>query len=300
MLNVAGIGVEIRGDLDDGFEDAFLSTFSKRYLPDVSMRKSTVNVVIKRRKGKSFRVFGALYDNHGVDEYIIESPPPKAYENESPVFFLLQAVARAGAKLGKIFLTDSASILKDNEGILFLGYPHSGKSTLSSLALAEGFPVLSTENTVVEVRNGKLYITGGTSVLVYDPVIEEIYGVKLPYDEVTRSGYRIKSVEDPKRAEILGKGVKVSLIVVLHSAFNCKGFSFSEVKGRKVRKTLWYFATSLVKGVDYYEPRPLDLPITPEIWEELENFLNAAGSVRIIEAFGNHREILLGIINDEV
>ncbi|CAB49129.1 hypothetical protein [Pyrococcus abyssi] len=298
MISISGVNIDFRGELDDGFEEAFLGTFPRRYLPDVSQSKGGAHVVIDRFKGNKFRVFSVSYGK--VDEYKIESPVPSAYLNESPVFFLLQVAARAGAKINRTFITDSVALEVDGRGILFLGYPHSGKSTISALALANNLNLLSTENTVVEAREDGIYVVGGTSVLVYDPRVEEIYNVSVPYTDFTRSGYRIVEVNSERRSKSLEKGVKVELIVVLHTAFNFPGASFSPVTGRKIKKTLWYFATSLLKGMDYYEPGPLDLPITEEIMANLNNLLSKASSVRIVEAFGNHKDVLLRSINDEI
>ena len=301
MLSAAGVNVSFKGELDDGFEDAFLTVFSRRYLPDVSFTEAEPHIIVERFKGDTFRVFAVSYDEgNTIDKYKIESPVPSAYVNESPIFFLLQAVARAGAKIGKLFITDSVSISLGNYGVLFLGYPHSGKSTISTLALTEGFTILSTENTVIKPRKDGLYVVGGTDVLVYDPKIEEIYGVEVPYDDETKSGYRIKVIASNKRKKLMKNGVKIKLIVVLHAAFNCLGAGFSPVTGRKVKKILWYFATSLLKGVDYYEPRPLDVPITATILENINKFLTLASSIKMVEAFGNHKDILFRIINGEI
>ena len=295
-LSVGGIGVEFLGELDDGFEEGFRSLFARRYLPDVDDLRNEPRIVIERFKGDVFRVFGAVYDHPGRDSYKLESPVPSAYGNEAPIFFLLQASARAGAKLGRIFITDSVAVVAPSgKALLFVGYPHTGKSTMSVLALARGLTVLSTENTVVEVKEDSLHVVGGTSVLVYDPRVEGIYDVEIPYDEETRSGYRIKDLtDDKKRGKLLSKGVEVDMIVVLHSAFNCGEASFSRVKGRKVRKTLWYFSTALLKGLDYYEPMPLHVPMNDEIIENLNSFLTTASSgysSRMLEAFGNHRAV---------
>ncbi|AEH25340.1 hypothetical protein [Pyrococcus yayanosii] len=294
-ISVGGINIAFSGELDDSFEEAFRGLFARRYLPDVSKASGDFHVLIERFKGESFRVFSAVYDHEGKDEYKIESGVPSPYSNEAPVFFLLQAVARAGAKLGRIFITDSVGILKeDGTAILFIGYPHTGKSTMSVLAMVHGLTVLSTENTVIEVRNDKLYIVSGTEILVYDPRIEEVYGVRAPYDERTRSGYRIKEINDAERRNALRKGVEIDTIVLLHAAFNCGKASFSPIRGRKVRKTLWYFSTALMKGLDYYEPMPLHVPMNNEITQNLKLFLETASrnySNKMFEAFGNHRDV---------
>ncbi|RLF91347.1 hypothetical protein DRN82_02360 [Thermococci archaeon] len=300
MIGVAGVNVKFEGELDDGFEDGFMTSFARRYLPDIFPTKGNPHVVVKRVKGKGFRVLNYLYDYNGIDEYLIESRVPKAYENEAPVFFLLQAVARAGAKIGRIFITDSVAVSDGRRGILFVGYPHTGKSTISALSLSHGLTVLSTENTVVEAKS--LRIVGGTTVLIYDPKIEDLYNVRLSYDSLTRSGYRVKEIDLEGRRKILGKA-RVNAIVILHSAFNCKGASFSPVKGRKVKKSLWYFSTALIKGVDYYEPQPLNMPVSEIMMKNLEEFLERASKVKMYEAFGNHLDVFkrsLELIDYEV
>ncbi|AFK21891.1 hypothetical protein Py04_0289 [Pyrococcus sp. ST04] len=238
----------------------------------------------------------------GVDEYKIESPKPSAYGNEAPIFFLLQAVARASAKVGRVVVTDSVAVYEDGEVVLFVGYPHTGKSTISVLALAKGLNVLSTENTVVEVKDS-LRVVGGTEVLVYDPSVKHIYGVNVPHDSSTKSGYLIKDLKGEMRENILKKKPKVSKIVLLHAAFNCSGYSFSQMRGRKIKKTLWYFSTALLKGLDYYEPMPLHVPLNDKIKETLAKFLDVASSLDMIEAFGNHKSIfeaLFGPVNEKV
>ena len=296
-ITIGGVRIDFAGELDDGFEEGFRSLFARRYLPDVTVTEGgEPGVVIERFKGNRFRVFGAVYDHLGRDEYKVESPVPSAYGNEAPIFFILQAAARAGAKTGRIFITDSVGVVTEEEkAVLFLGYPHTGKSTISALALSRGLSVLSTENTVVEAREGRLYIVGGTEVLVYDPGVERVYDLRITYDERTRSGYRIKDlVDDARRRELLNRGVEIERIIVLHAAFNCGEASFSGIRGRKVKKTLWYFSTALMKGLDYYEPMPLHVPMGEEITRNLRLFLETASrgySGRMFEAFGNHRAI---------
>lgn len=301
VLSVAGVNVKFTGFLDDGFREVFLGTFARRYLPDVFPSEDASDIILERFKGDSFRVFSAIYDHNGVDSYKIESPVPSAYGNEAPVFFLLQAVARAGAKKGRFIITDSVSVvLPSGKAVLFVGYPHTGKSTISAIALGGDLPVLSTENTVLELRQEKLFVVGGTDVLVYDPGVEGIYGIKIPYDDVTKSGYRIADLRgDSTRRALLRGGVEVETIVVLHAAFNCSQASFATIRGRKIKKTLWYFATALLKGLDYYEPLPLHMPMSEEISDNLREFLKVASesySGRMYEAFGNHRAIFESVV----
>ncbi|MBP1912191.1 hypothetical protein [Thermococcus stetteri] len=295
ILSIGGVGVLFEGELDDGFENGFQTTFARRYLPDVLRGDAIPNVVIERFKGEKFRVFSSLYDVNSKDYYKLESDVPEAYKNEAPVFFLLQATARAGARKGRIFITDSVSVMNENgKAVLFVGYPHTGKSTISALALSEGLPVLSTENTVVDVRDGRIFVIGGTDVLVYDPKIEEVYGIKVEYQDTTRSGYRIVDISSSERRIALRRGVEIEKIIVLHAAFGGGDASFSPVRGRKIKKTLWYFSTSLLKGMDYYESAPLYMPMSDEINSNLNRLLDMAVenySGAMFEAFGNHRDV---------
>ncbi len=297
MLSVGGVLVRFEGELDDGFVDGFRGLFARRYLPDVRPAEGKPDLIVERFKGAPFRVFGSIYDVGGIDRHKLESDVPSAYTNEAPVFFLLQAVARAGARKGRVFVTDSVSVLNpEGRAVLFVGYPHTGKSTVSAIAHSEGLTVLSTENTVVEVRDGKLYVVGGTEVLVYDPRIEDIYGVSIEYDETTRSGYRIVDLADGRRERLLRRGVEVEKIVALHAAFGAGPASFSPLRGRKIKKTLWYFATSLLKGMDYYEPAPLYMPMSDPINENLNALLDVAErdyAGKMLEAFGNHRDVFV-------
>jgi len=297
MLSVGGVGVLFDGELGDGFVDGFRTLFARRYLPDVLRAEIKPDVLIERFRGDSFRVFSSMYDVNGKDRYKLESAVPSAYKNEAPVFFLLQATARAGARKGRVFITDSVSVVVGGRAVLFVGYPHAGKSTISAIAVSEGLKVLSTENTVVDVRDGKLYVIG--EVLVYDPRIEDVYGVSIDYDETTRSGYRIVDLESTERRRLLKKGVEVERIVVLHAAFGGGDASFSPVRGRKIKKTLWYFSTSLLKGMDYYEPAPLYMPMSDDINYNLRKLLESAVenySGKMFEAFGNHRAVFDTVI----
>ncbi len=301
ILRVGNVDVGFTGELKDAFERGFTGLFARRYLPDVSDLRDAheledVDVLVNRVESGEFRVLKARYDNEGHDDYTLVSPVPAAYGSESPVFFLLQAVSRACMKKGTVIMTDSVGILKPNDSaMLLMGYPHTGKSTISALAIANGFTVLSTENTVLRIEEDGLRIVGGTDVLVYDPSVEGLYGVELPYDETTRSGYRILDISsDSRRERILKRGVRVEDMIILHASFNCRGASFSQVKGRKIKKVLWQFSTALIKGLDYYEPMPLDVPLKGEIKENLGRFLNVASKGyegKILEAFGGHEEI---------
>lgn len=293
---VGGVNIRFEGELQDGFLQGFQHTFSRRYLPEPILNEgclSGYNSVVERYRGVEFKVLESRYDVDGVLDYFkVVSDIPQPYLNESPVFFLLQVAARGGAKIGRFFLTDSVAVVDSNgEAILFLGYPHTGKSTIALMAYSKGLEVLSTENTVVELREGKLHVVGGTKVLVYDPWVAEVYNIKETFSEETKHGYR---VVDLAKATSKAVDAEVRSIAVLHSAVGCGNASLVPVKGRKITKILWYFTTALIKGVDFYEPNPLDMPFSTDIEANLRTFLsyivkNYEG--KIFEVFGNHNSI---------
>ncbi|WFO75991.1 hypothetical protein J4526_03855 [Desulfurococcaceae archaeon MEX13E-LK6-19] len=296
------VGIEVVVDNSDAdVVKGFESSFAGRYIPSFTIESSRPEGVFVGARvewklaDKGFKVESyGLYSGDGVDIYSIVSAPPAPYVNESPYFFILQVLARQYARRGKIVFTDAVSFMNDNgEAVMLLGYPHTGKSTLTALALDRGFVPLTTENTIVELRNDSAYIVGGTGILVYDPAIRRLYGVAIPVHEETRHGYHIVDLDKvrPERREALDKGVPIDRIYVLHCSYSSAGADYKPVKGRKIVKTLWYFATALIKGVDYYEPAPLDLSTDQETMQKIaENIKTIAETYtnRFYEIFGKH------------
>lgn|GEM_PF-645351 len=319
-LSSYGVTAEfrVRGGGASEVVEGFGGSFPKRYLPTFDLTPLTSALIPTPRgpqaiihwdlsdEGIPFRVRRfVLREGAGeADEYWVESPPPAPYVNESPYFFVLQALSRLYVRDGKLLFTDTVTVLRDDgEAVMLLGYPHTGKSTLLAMTLAEGGVPLTTENTLVEVRGSEAWVVGGTGVLVYDPKVERVYGIKLPEgEETTRHGYVIldlDKVTSSVRAEALAKGVKVAGIYVLHCSFVSRGAEAKAVKGRKVAKTLWHFATAIIRGTDYYEPYPPSLT-TPSIDKFMAGAmrkLSKGYSGRMWEVFGSHEEVLKLILH---
>ncbi len=279
------------------------SLFARRYIPLTFIGyKKPVNKYLgariewkPRRNNDVFIVEDYSLSLGDVDYYVISSDPPKPYVNESPIFFILQVLARAHAKYNRLFLTDTVSFAKDGKAILVLGYPHCGKSTLTALALYNGYTPLSTENTIVELRGEKAYIVEGTSVLVYDPIITRLYKIDIPYHEETRHGYRIIDLDriSSDRRRLLAKGVPIERIYLVYSSFSSVGANYKAVKGRKIVKTLWYFSTALISGLDYYDPAPLNLltnDLRDRLAKQVKLFARVYGG-RMYEVYGSHDKV---------
>lgn len=307
MLIVKGTGFSVGIESEQSFlNNLFRSLnnlFPKRYIPEYTVSTSSgeegIDALVSWISGESFSVQKHVLKDNGIDEYFIRSSLPEPYVNESPYFFLLQVIARSIVKNDYLVLTDSISFVVNNKTYLLIGYPHTGKSTLLALALMNDAIPLSTENTVVSVSRDGVRIVGGTSVLVYDPRIEDIYNVKLEYDSMTRHGYRIVDLEKhyPMRNNYYGE--VVDAIYVLHSSFRSVGVDAEPVKGRKILKTLWYFASALLRGLDYYPPYPLVLS-TRIIDDKVENMLRLVSekySGRFYEVYGRHDYIFKYIVD---
>jgi len=318
-LNSYGVTVEfrVRGRASEVVR-GFNGSFPKRYLPTFDLAPVSGALIPTPRGpqaiihwdlsggGTPFRIRRfVLRDGAGEgDEYWIESPPPAPYVNESPYFFVLQALSRLYVKNRRLLFTDTVTVLRDDgEAVMLLGHPHTGKSTLLAMTLAEGGVPLTTENTLVEVRDGEAWVVGGTGVLVYDPRAGEVYGLKLPEgEETTRHGYVIldlDKVTSGARAEALAKGVRVAGMYVLHCSFISKGAEAKPLKGRKVAKTLWHFTTAVIRGTDYYEPYPPSLTTPPidRFMASATEGLSKQYSGRVWEVFGSHSEALKLILN---
>ena len=305
MIIIESSGIRIGLSLKNKVEEVISglkNTFGYRYIPEYSVRISEnnerVDTIINWLLGEGFRVKQVSLQDNDIDKYIVESSPPRPYVNESPYFFILQVLSRSLAKRKYLVITDSISFYKDGKTYLLMGYPHTGKSTILSIAISNEAIPLSTENTVVEVRKDGLYIVNGTSILVYDPIIEEKYSVKIPYIGVTKHGYRIVDIKSFNSKH--NKSYRVDEIYVLHCSFNSTGSDAEIIRGRKILKTLWHFAYSLIRGLDYYEPYPLSLS-TKLVDEYVSEMISeiARQYKEIYEVFGRHDHVYEYIISDK-
>jgi len=301
-LDIASSGVTVKVDHEkpDNLVKSLMSMFSRRYLPRAQQVacQGVLEAYVKWVSGEGFVVESAVFnDELGVpDYYTVRGGLPEAYVNESPVFFLLQVYARSLAKRGYVLLTDSVTISDGEKAVLLLGYPHTGKSTISAIALTHGYTVLSTENTIVKPRDTHIEVYGGTRVLVFDPRIRELYGVKIEPHERTRHGYEVVDLDQANPPRLPQRLVGVYLI---YTSFTTTGVSFSPIKGRKIAKTIWYFATGPLKGIDYYEPSPLDTPIRGAVAETLAELVKTFTdnySASFYEVFGSPLEVFKAII----
>ena len=191
-------------------------------------------------------------------------------------------------------LTDAVSFT-DGKGdaYLILGYPHGGKSSILTIALAEGYVPLTTENTLVRINGDHLEVVGGTDVLVLDPYILDKYGLKLGVkpDGVTRHGYLIIDLSRRVSKSLLP--VRIKSIYVVHCSFSSVGASKKLIKGRKAMKTLWHFATSIIRGTDYYDPYPLYLSDSKLDYMQKKNleFISSIYEGKFYEIFGAHMDV---------
>ncbi len=298
------VAIEVEHSDPSSLLRALSSTFSRRYLPQVQRIEclDSVEARVMWSSGGEFVVKSTIYsDEPGVpDYYVVHGDLPEAYVNESPVFFLLQVYARSLTKRGYVLLTDSVTISNGEEAVLLLGYPHTGKSTISAIALTHGYTVLSTENTIVKPNSNYIEVHGGTRVLVFDPRVRDLYGVKLEVSERTKHGYEVvdlDQIETPKLPQ------RVVSIYLIYTSFSSTGATLTPVKGRKIAKTIWYFATGPLKGIDYYEPTPLDMPIRGVVAEALKKLINTFAenySANFYEVFGSPLEVFKTIIEKTI
>lgn len=295
-LSIADVCIEISTNSPEDLLRSLKSVFTRRYLPTISTNRcSDVVAKIRWLREGEFQVLSATYSEIGVDMYVVRGEYPEAYANESPLFFLLQVFARALAKKGYVMLTDSVVIKLKTKTVLLLGFPHTGKSTISSIAVNEGYTVYSTENTVVKVVNGTIHTIAGTRVLVFDPKVRELYGVTIRSTGKTKHGYELLDLDTLTGGILSVSQVPIDEIYVIYTSFNSSGASIVPIRGRKVEKLLWYFATSLIKGMDYYYPQPLDMPLSGTVARTINELLSTVRDNyvgRFFEAFGSPLDLL--------
>jgi hypothetical protein len=296
------IAIQVKGSSEESIADGFRGSFARRYLPLESVKvvgevPSGVGALVEWLESKGFAVESFDLKKDGMDRYVVRSEPPAPYVNESPVFFLLQVAARLYAKEGLLLFTDTIAFANPDSGesVLILGFPHSGKSTLLALAAADGLAPLSTENTVVRVDNDSAWVLGGSRVLVVDPRAVERYlppGSLKPIGR-TKHGYLIVDLDDSYDL----KPYRINSIYVIHCSFASSGASFEPVTGRKAKKLLWHFATSLLKGDDFYEP--YSLCIENGVEEIVARGISRMASLykgQFYEVFGGHRDVYREIV----
>ena len=295
-LSIRSVCVEIHSEIENELASSLVSDFARRYVPSMSIQGncSSANALVYWLRGSGFNILSTSFLPSGLDVYVVEGEPPIAYLNESPIFFLLQVLARSLARTGYLLLTDSVAINTGSKVILLLGYPHTGKSTIAAIAASKGFSVLSTENTVVYADEKELRVLDGTRILVFDPKIRELFGVNIESTGKTRHGYEIVDLDLSQENRMLNSRNIVDEIYVVYTSFSCTGASLVPVKGRKVEKLLWHFATSLLKGVEYYYPQPIDTLLDKQITTVIKRFINTVRekySTRFYEAFGSPLEV---------
>ncbi len=298
-LRMTSSTLRIRSDSVGEILSGLKTSFAGRYIPSLTITEGGSGdpdaVIDWMSAREGFRVDEIKTDCY-PEYYRVTSAPPLPYINEAPYFFILQVLSRLSTRRSQIVFTDTVSFIDDKgKAVMLMGYPHTGKSTLTAIALSKGYIPLTTENTVVDTSGGDPTIVGGTGILVYDPAIRELYGVNTPIHEKTRHGYLVVDLDEvvPERREYLERGVVIDRLYVLHCSFSSKGSDYKLIKGRKIAKTLWYFATALVKGVDYYEPYPLDLATTEvmkPIGRAIKN-MSVKYEGRFYEVFGRHDKV---------
>ncbi len=303
VVNNAGVLFKT-SDPEELFESFDKEMFPRRYLPYYTLEKNAGNTWDRVDAVIDYHVDneGFMVEKHLLgsrDEYWVRGSIPAPYSNEAPYFFTLQVLSRALLRRGFIVLTDSISFMDHGGRVhLVLGYPHDGKSSLSAIAYSMGELLLSTENTVVEARSNGLYIVNGSRMLVYDPRIHGLYSIpgKKP-DYITRHGYYVVDLGPYPDGDY-----RVHDITLIHSSYRSRGLDYEELSGRKIMKTLWYFATVLIRGVDYYDPGPLDLS-SNDLDSSLINWLRRVAGVYkglFLEVFGSHREVYDGLVSGRV
>ena len=287
------VHVGIVSDHDVAIKEGLGNLFAGRYLPKFKVEEvdnvKDVDALIKWEVTENF--FGVeKYSLGKKDVFEVKSPPPQPYVCESPYFFLLQVLSRQYMKKGYVMFTDTVSFLDPSTGeaFLILGYPHTGKSTILALAYSKGMIALSTENTLLKINRDYAEIVGGTKILVYDPIIKELYNITLTPQSMTRHGYGIidlTSLEEPVP--------KIHSIYVIYCSFTSMGLNKKKVSGRKAMKLLWHFSSSVIRGLDYYEPIPLnlsDLALEEKLVNDLHHLVDIY-SGRFYEVFGSHRTV---------
>jgi len=282
-------GIEIRGEVS---EKALVNDFARRYIPELEICRGESDATVVWENGRNcVEILEIQLGDE--DTFRIRSAPPQPYINEHPYFFLLHVFSRLYEKRGYLLFTDTAVFSSQGKGVMLMGPPHTGKSTLMVLAIGHGFVPLSNENSVFEVRNGKLFFLGGATTLTFSSKVEKLLNVEK--DGVTRSGYGMLDLRKFHR-----KRAKIEKIFYLNSSFRSRGFDKEEISGRKITKILWDHSSKIINGGEFYEEFPPNLS-TPELSRTRAQKIKEIARVyrgKFLEVFGSHRGIFDGILEE--
>ncbi len=245
IVGSVGESISIEGQVTP---DQVVNYFSRRYVPDFEVGGEDPRASIVWKLGRP----GVIVEERGKSRFVIRSDYPEPYRNEHPYFFLLQVFSRLYEESGRILLSDSVVFSSGKEGVVVMGGPHSGKSTLLYLAILNGFIPLSNENSVFSLKGGKLVFEGGATTFTFSRRAAKYGSVVL--DGTTRSGYGYVDLRKFDRKRVTIKG-----LFYIHSSFSSKGFDMEKISGRKVKKLLWSHASSVIRGTEFYSPYPPDL-----------------------------------------
>ena len=296
----ARVLIESSSDLSKVAE-GLRNLFARRYIPAFTISEYSGGYYDARiwwnLSSGEFKIHN--YSLGNTDEFKVTSPAPEPYVCEPPYFFILQVFSRQYLKKEYLMLTDTVSFT-DGSGnaYLILGYPHGGKSSILTIALAKEYIPLTTENTIVRISSEYIEVIGGTDVLVLDPYTLTKYdlNLRLKPDGVTRHGYLIIDLSKRVKSAL---PARINSIYVVHCSYSSVGASRKLVKGRKAMKTLWHFATSVIRGLDYYDPCPIYLSDEKldEVQREYLVRISRMYEGKFYEIFGSHLEVFNDIIS---
>jgi len=198
-LKIENTCIEIRTREPKELFESLNSDFSRRYLPPLSIGDcSNIAAVIYWISGEEFTVLSASYSSNAPDIYVVSGDYPRAYENESPVFFLTQVLARSLANMWRqIGIYAEVKAMDTGSMSAIIWQNKDGKTILGHDIDLWDWNVGPDDVTIFDVFVTGRKLTGtsdsGYSNPEYDELYEKLFEAKT-FNELLSIAYKLQEI----------------------------------------------------------------------------------------------------------
>jgi hypothetical protein len=180
-----------------------------------------------------------INEEEGIIRCYVRAP---SYSPGEVSFQFLKILERVWENNNK-YCTESSSVGKDKEAILFVGSSGSGKTLLALEMNKRGYEFLSNENTVIDSN----YIYGGTTTVNLKEFVADLF------PEVISKAKEVYAVSNVKRYLVEfpqpNYPRKIAYIFLIRASPYTEKYEEREVSPEELGFVLYEFPTKLIRGV---------------------------------------------------
>lgn len=245
-FNMHGITAKLKSDdpsvAKDIKEEIREFETSKAGKPEICVQFISETESVKYRQviAKSERITDTVYSFTDLEKLCGTVTAAKEYSRDEAVLVTLSLIGCLLrfrlAVLKDVTAMHSASFALGDKGILFAGYSGAGKTTISCSFIENKFNYLSDEETLIEKKNGKLYLLA----LPRNLRLGENFANSVEGRRILKS-YRLKNhkafyekgwILNPRdmRKDCIANKKKLSICIILKNSDNLRKLSIKPLK----------------------------------------------------------------------